>query len=158
MSFIGIFLLLLIMLMFFRTILKNYTSKLHINLKSKKSMIVKLIIKFLANEFRLLIYFYIAIVGLYVLSERMFRYNIYPANVKSVNEVLLIIHDMNTNHLIFHLYSTALCVYVAFILPFRLIKLYTNIISNTNSKDYIHAFIVYNFSKLESKIKKYKNQ
>lgn len=39
MSFIGIFLLVLIMLMFFRTILKNYTSKLHINLTSIKSKI-----------------------------------------------------------------------------------------------------------------------
>ena len=40
-----------------------------------------------------------------------------------------------------------------FFLPYRLLKLYNEIIKDTNSKDYIHSFIVTNFNKIEKKAK-----
>jgi hypothetical protein len=92
---------------------------------------------------------YIALVGMYVLMERMFKYNIFPANLKNINQILSIIHDINTNQFISLIYLLMICIYVMFFLPYRLLKLYNEIIKDTNSKDYIHSFIVTNFNKIE---------
>lgn len=95
---------------------------------------------------------------MYVLIERMFKYNIYPANLKNVNQVLSIIHDMDANQFISQMYLLTLSGYVMLILPYKLLKFYNNIIIKTYNKDYIHTFIINNYNKLETKIKNNKNQ
>jgi hypothetical protein len=101
---------------------------------------------------------YIALVGMYVLMERrMFKYNIFPANLKNINQILSIIHDINTNQFISLIYLLMICIYVMFFLPYRLLKLYNEIIKDTNSKDYIHSFIVTNFNKIEKNQKQKSN-
>lgn len=157
MNIIGTFLIVLIVLIIFRTIKINYKSKRK-KLTSNKSVILNRAFNFIKKEVKFVIYLYIALVGMYVLIERMFKYNIYPANVKNVNHVLSMIHDMNTNQFISQMYLVILSSYVIFILPYRLLKFYNDAITDTNNKDYIHSFIVNNFYKLENKLKNKSNQ
>ena len=158
MNIIGMFLIVMIILIIFRTLKINFKSKRKNKLITNKHMIINNAFKFIKKEFVLLIYIYIGLVGMYVLIERMFKYNIYPANLKNVNQVLSIIHNMDTNQFISQMYLLILSCYIMFILPYKLIKFYNNTIINTNNKDYMHSFIIDNFNKLENKIKNKKNQ
>lgn len=72
--------------------------------------------------------------------------------------MLSIIHDMNTNFFLSRMYLAGLSGYVVFFLPYRLLKCYNDIITETNSKDYIQTFIVNNFKKIVSKMNSEKNQ
>lgn len=154
MDIIAMFLIVLTILIIFRTIKINFKSKRKSKFNSNKYMILNSVFNFVKKEVKFVIYLYIALVGMYVLIERMFKYNIYPANLKNVNHVLSIIHDMNTNQFISRMYLVILSFYVMFILPYRLLKLYNYTIIDTDNKDYIQLFIVNNFSKLENKLKK----
>lgn len=158
MNIIGMFLIVMIILIIFRTLKINFKSKRKNKLITNKHMIINNAFKFIKKEFVLLIYIYIGLVGMYVLIERMFKYNIYPANLKNVNQVLSIIHNIDTNQFISQMYLLILSCYIMFILPYKLIKFYNNTIINTNNKDYMHSFIIDNFNKLENKIKNKKNQ
>lgn len=153
MVIIIMFLTVLIILIILRTIKLNYNLKKKSKSTSNKSIILNRVFNFIKKEIRFVIYLYIALVGIYVVMERMFKYNIYPANLKNINQTLSIIHDINTNQFISLIYLLLICIYVMFFLPYRLLKLYNEIIKDTNSKDYIHSFIVTNFNKIEKKAK-----
>lgn len=158
MNIIGMFLIVMILLIIFRTLKINYKSKRKDKIITNKHIILNNAVTFLKKEVRFLIYMYVGLVGIYVLSKRMLKYNIYPANLKDVNHILSIIHDMNTNEFISLAYLSMLSVYGAFILPYKLIKFYNNTIKDINCKDYIHSFIVNSFNKLENKFIKNNNQ
>ena len=150
MNIVVMFLIVLFMLIIFRTVKINYTSKITSNFSSKKTIILNRVFNFIIKEAKFVVYLYIALVGMYVLIERIFRYDIYPANLQNINHVLSIIHDMNTNLFISRVYVIILSSYVVLFLPYRLLKLYNHIITDINSKDYIQLFIVNNLQKLES--------
>ena len=47
-----------------------------------------------------------------------------------------------------------ICIYVMFFLPYRLLKLYNEIIKDTNSKDYIHSLLLLTSIKLKNQKQK----
>lgn len=151
MTNIFLFIWVLLILIAFRT-LKKSTLKKNTNTTSNKSIILNRIFKFLMYQFRTFIYLYIGCVGFYVLFERMYKYNIFPANIESVHHVLATIHTMNTNEFIFRVYLLVLTIYFIFILPYRVLKLYDAVVLNTNSKDYLHLFIIKVFKGYKNKI------
>lgn len=89
------------------------------------------------------------LVGLYVLIERIYKYNIFPANLPSLKSTFLFIHNMNSNEFIMEMYSLSILIYLVIILPYRLVKLYDKIINITDTKDYIHTFIKNHFNKFK---------
>lgn len=153
MNIVVMFLIVLILIIIFRTVKINYTSKRTSNFTSKKTIILNRVFNFIIKEAKFVIYLYIALVGMYVLIEKMFRYDIYPANLQNINYIFSIIHDMNTNLFISRMYVISLSSYVVLLLPYRLIKLYNDIITDINIKDYIQLFIVNNLHKIEIKQK-----
>ena len=120
-------------------------------LKSKKFIVLRYVVHFIIKECRSLIYLYIGFVGLYVLLERMYKYNIYPANQPSLKSTFLLIHNMNSNEFIMNIYSLAIIMYLTMVLPYRLIKLYDTIIELTDTNDFIHLFIHKNYNKFKTR-------
>lgn len=152
------FLIVLIILIILRTIKLKFQSILRNKVTFTKSILLRKLLNFIKKEVKFLIYLYIGLIGLYVLIERMLKYNIYPANIKSINNFLLVIHDMNTNEFIYKMYLNMIFIYVTFILPYRLIKFYNQTIKDINSKDYLNLFIVNNLNEIKNKYKKTENK
>lgn len=152
------FLIVLIILIILRTIKLKYQSILRNKVTFTKSILLRKLLNFIKKEVKFLIYLYIGLIGLYVLIERMLKYNIYPANIKSINNFLLVIHDMNTNEFIYKMYLNMIFIYVTLILPYRLIKFYNQTIKDNNSKDYLNLFIVNNLNEIKNKYKKTENK
>lgn len=149
MDYLIFFLIILISLLIFRSIKKYYLSINNSNLNSKKVLIISQIVHFISKECRFLIYLYMGLVGLYVLIERIYKYNIFPANLPSLKSTFLFIHNMNSNDFIMEMYSLSILIYLVIILPYRLVKLYDKIINITDTKDYIHTFIKNHFNKFK---------
>lgn len=146
-----LFLFVLITLLIIRSIKKYYLSLNNRKPKSKKFIVLKYVAHFFIKECKSLFYLYIGFVGLYVLIERMYKYNIYPANISSLKPTFLLIHNMNSNELIMELYGLSVIMYLIMVLPYRLIKLYDAIIKITDKNDFIHSFIHKNFKKLKKR-------
>lgn len=70
MNIVVMFLIVLIMIIIFRTVKINYTSKRISNFTSKKTIILKRVFNFIIKEAKFVIYLYIALVGMYVLIEK----------------------------------------------------------------------------------------
>lgn len=158
MAIIVMFLYVLIILFIFRSVVIKFQTIYKNKFTSTKAIVLNKVINFIKKEVKFFIFLYGGLVGIYVLTERVLKYNVYPANVKDINNILSIIHDMNANEFIYALYLNLLCFYVIFILPYRLIKLYHQTIKDTNSKDYIHLFIVNIYHKPKNKRKQRKKQ
>lgn len=158
MAIIVMFLYVLIILFIFRSVVIKYQPIFKNKFASTKAIVLNKVINFIKKEVKFFIFLYGGLVGIYVLTERVLKYNVYPANVKDINNILSIIHDMNANEFIYAMYLNLLYFYVFFILPYRLIKFYHQTIKDTNSKDYIHLFIVNIYHKSKNKRKQRKKQ
>ncbi|OOV39569.1 hypothetical protein BS756_00870 [Staphylococcus sp. MB371] len=158
MAIIVMFLYVLIILFIFRSVVIKFQPIYKNKFTSTKAIVLNKVINFIKKEVKFFTFLYVALVGIYVLTERVLKYNVYPANVKDINNILSIIHDMNANEFIYLMYLNLVYFYVLFILPYRLIKFYNQTIKDSNSKDYIHLFIVNNYHKFKNKRKQRKKQ
>lgn len=152
MTYFMMFILVLITLIALRTINIVYKSKR--KKRSNLGIVIKHILRFILKELKLLVSLYIAMVGIYILIERMYKYNIYPASIKNVKENILIIHEMNTNHVILQMYMLVISFYIMFLLPYKLLNIYGRIIKETNSKDYLQFHLTNLFNKIKNTINK----
>lgn len=158
MAIIFMFLIVLITLIILRSVIIKYQPKCENKVTSTKAIVLNKVFNFIKKEVKFFILLYGGLVGIYVLTERVLKYNIYPANVKDINNVLSIIHGMNANEFIYVMYLNLVYFYVFLILPYRLIKFYNQTIKDTNSKDYIHLYIRDIYHSFENKRKKPKDQ
>lgn len=128
-----------LLLVIFRTIRIHYNST---SLNSNAGIVYKYLISFTFNEIKIIFYCYIALVSIYVLSERIFKYNIFPSNIYEVHKTIAYVMSLNPNYVIYQLFLAIFSMYVAFILPLKIIRYYNCIIKNINSPDYLYLFSV----------------
>lgn len=145
MIYLLLFIMVSITVVIVRSVKHSYTS-------SKRMIILKLLLHFIFKEIRLLVYLYIALVGVYIFLERIYKYNIFPANLNSLKETFLFIYHMNSNEFVMKMYSLFIGIYIIILLPYRLLRLYSNVIKHTNSLDYIHSFVIAKLKKLKDTI------
>lgn len=149
------FLVILVLLIVIRALKKHYmTKKLKKDSQSNIAIVIRQSTSFLIKQIKTLIVIYISLVGVYVLFERIHKYNIFPANVEPFHELLTLIDSTNSNDFIFHIYVMAVGYYVVLILPYRILKKYEYIIEQIHSKDYLQSLIVKLWKCLERKIGK----
>lgn len=153
MNTLMLFCIVLLILIVLRTVKINFYSKTNQFFKFKRPIILKQISKFLIRQLRFLLTLYIGLIGIYILVERMYNYNIYPANLNGFHEIFSQIHNMNSNEFISYTYLLTVSFYISFILPYKILALYNEILKETNNKDYLQTFIVTNLNKLNSKLK-----
>lgn len=146
------FLVVLVLLIAMRTLKNHYiTKKLKDASQSNIAIVIRQTASFLIKQIKTLIAIYVLLVGVYVLFERIHKYNIFPANVEPFHEFLTLIDSMNSNDFILRLYLIAVGYYVVLILPYSLLENYEYIIEKTHSKDYLQSFIVKFWKWLERK-------
>lgn len=147
-----IFILSLTVLIIVRTIKNNYRTSILVKDESKFKIIINLLVRFFFKELRTLIYYYIGLVGMYVLVERMYVYKIAPANIEPVKDIFKQIHEISGNEFVIGMFLVLLVLYLTLLLPFKIIRLYNLIIEKTKSSDILQSFIMNNVKKLDNKL------
>ncbi|MEB6038200.1 hypothetical protein [Staphylococcus pseudoxylosus] len=105
--------------------------------RNKSTNIIKHIFKFLIKELKAVFLLYTTSIGVYIVIERMLKYRIYPANEEGIYKNLNFIHHMEPNAFVTNVFINMLIMYIAFFLPYKLLKLYGIIINENNYKDYL---------------------
>lgn len=141
-------LLILGIMLVIRTIKLKIKPDAEFKSSDKKVSVVRSIATFAMKQLAMLFYLYVVAVGMYIFINRIYHHHIYPANIADIHQQLAFVETMQANEVVMKLYMIVLTVYVAGVLPYRIIKLYDAIIHKNNSKDVVHHFIVNTVDKM----------
>lgn len=141
MSVIVLFVFVITCLLVMRTIMINKENQHHRVDKEKVETPFFIIGKFILKEIRLLLMLYVGTVGLYIFLERTYQYAIYPSHTKVFKAVYEVLQTVSANDFVSRLYVMLIGVYIVILLPYRIIKGYSDMLNKTKTKDIVHIYV-----------------